>query len=453
MESTFIASTPESQSPPTPYSVPLGQTERIFIIDAIRGVALLGILMMNIPFFGMPHQVGENLLIRNEFSGPNLWTWWAVNGFFEGTMRGLFSLLFGAGTLLLLDRLQKNNAGLLPADVYYRRLLWLLLFGIVNAFVLLWPGDILYSYALCGLALFPFRKMPAKGLLIISFVMLLIGTYKDNSGLYEQKQTKRKGEAAQLLAKKKMKLSEDQQGDLKAWQGLQERVKPENQRKEADKLAKKMQGNYPQVYKALEPINIKFESVAMHQSFVWDVLMLLFLGMALYRLGFLTNQRPAWQYALLVVVGYGVALPLNYWKMNFAVETKFDFIRRLNEWPFEFYEIRRLFHTLGHLGLLMLAYRSGLFNGLFRVMARVGQMAFSNYLMQSIICTLIFYGYGFGLYNKLQRYELYYVVGAVWLFQIIFSNLWLHYFRFGPFEWLWRSLTYWKKQPLRRVAA
>ena len=432
---------------------PLGQSERIFIIDAIRGVALLGILMMNIPYFGMPHQVSENLLVRNELSGPNLWTWWVVNGLFEGTMRGLFSLLFGAGTLLLLDRLQKTGTGLFPADIYYRRLLWLLLFGVINAFVLLWPGDILYSYALCGLALLPFRKMSVKGLLLIALVLLLIGTYKENRQLYDQKQTKLKGEIAQQLAKKKVKLTEEQQGDLKTWQGFQDRAKPENQRKEAEKLAKKVQGNYLQVYSAFEPISIKFESFMMHQSFVWDILMLLFLGMALYKMGFLTNQRPAWQYALLLVVGYGIALPLNYWKMNFMVETRFDFIKRLTDWPFEFYQIRRLFHTLGHLGLLMLAYRSGFFNGLFRAMARVGQMAFSNYLMQSIIGTWIFYGYGFGLFNKLQRYELYYVVGAVWVFQIIFSNLWLRYFRFGPFEWLWRSLTYWKSQPLRRTAA
>jgi uncharacterized protein len=87
---------------------------------------------------------------------------------------------------------------------------------------------------------------------------------------------------------------------------------------------------------------------------------------------------------------------------------------------------------------------------LFAMMRPVGQMAFTNYLMQSFLCGMIFYGVGFGLFNKLQRYEIYYVVLAVWTFQIIFSHLWLRYFQFGPLEWVWRSLTYWKKQPVRR---
>ena len=75
-------------------------------------------------------------------------------------------------------------------------------------------------------------------------------------------------------------------------------------------------------------------------------------------------------------------------------------------------------------------------------------MAFTNYLMQSIITSIIFYG--FGLYAKLQRYEAYYVVGSIWLFQIIFSHIWMRYFRFGPFEWVWRSLTYLHKPAFRR---
>lgn len=85
------------------------------------------------------------------------------------------------------------------------------------------------------------------------------------------------------------------------------------------------------------------------------------------------------------------------------------------------------------------------------MMRPVGRMAFSNYLLQSIICGLIFYGIGFGMFGKMQRYELYYVVVSVWVFEIILSHLWMRYFSFGPFEWLWRSLTYWKKQPFLKV--
>ena len=88
---------------------------------------------------------------------------------------------------------------------------------------------------------------------------------------------------------------------------------------------------------------------------------------------------------------------------------------------------------------------------LFNLMRPVGQMAFTNYLMQIIICGIIFYGIGFSMFARLQRYELYYVMAGVWVFQIIFSHLWLRYFRFGPFEWLWRSLTYWKLQPIKKA--
>ena len=120
---------------------------------------------------------------------------------------------------------------------------------------------------------------------------------------------------------------------------------------------------------------------------------------------------------------------------------------RVGHWVFE--ECRRLPLTIGHASLIMLIFRSRLAPWLMKALSNVGQMAFSNYLMQSIICSLFFYGYGFGNYNKLAFHQLFYVVGSVWIFQLIFSSIWLRYFRFGPFEWLWRSLTYWKKQPMR----
>jgi uncharacterized protein len=108
-----------------------------------------------------------------------------------------------------------------------------------------------------------------------------------------------------------------------------------------------------------------------------------------------------------------------------------------------------LFLAIWHASLLILVYRSKIMPWLMKALANVGQMAFTNYLMQSIICTVFFYGYGLGYYNKFRFHQVYYVVFAVWIFQLIFSSIWLHYFRFGPFEWVWRSLTYWKKQPMK----
>src|SRR6185295_4649650 len=173
---------------------PVGQSERITIIDTVRGIALLGILLMNIPGFALPYQMYLNLNLRNEYSGPNYYTWWIVNGGFEGTMRALFTMLFGAGSLLLLERHEKKSRTLSAADIYFRRLLWLLVFGLINAFIFLWPGDILYSYAICGLLLFPFRKWKPSWLLTLGIVIMLISTFRYTLDFYQARATRVKGE-------------------------------------------------------------------------------------------------------------------------------------------------------------------------------------------------------------------------------------------------------------------
>jgi uncharacterized protein len=175
------------------------------------------------------------------------------------------------------------------------------------------------------------------------------------------------------------------------------------------------------------------------------------LGMAFYKTGILTGQHPAKTYWGLFIVGLGVGLLLSWLRISEFLSYQFDEYRKTKEVLFEYYELQRFFRSVGIFALILLLYKSGWFNWLFSLMRPVGQMAFTNYLMQSIICGLLFWGVGFGLFGHLQRYELYYVVGAVWLFQIVFSHIWLRHFRFGPFEWLWRSLTYWKLQPMRKT--
>lgn len=154
-----------------------------------------------------------------------------------------------------------------------------------------------------------------------------------------------------------------------------------------------------------------------------------------------------------MLIGYGIGLPVawlifdQYW-MGFGDAGAY--VDRWRSAHFVFLEFRRIPLTIGHASLIMLIFRSGFVPWLMRALANVGQMAFTNYLMQSIICTFFFYGYGFGNFNKLAFHQLYYVVGVVWIFQLIFSSVWMRFFRFGPFEWVWRSLTYWKRQPMRK---
>lgn len=431
---------------------PVLQSERISIIDTVRGIALLGILMMNIPYFAEAYFVGDNPFIFNESSGKNFYAWWVIHGAFEGTMRALFSLLFGAGAVLLLSRLEKRQLpGLLtPADIYYRRLMVLLAFGVINAFVLLWPGDILYNYALCGLFLYPFRNWKPKGLLILGLVLMLFTTYKETKPWYKAKQMRTKGETAMQLQKDSVKLSEEQQGDLQKWEQYKIRRVPDSLRKQVEKERKEMQKGYLSISRHLRPFNIKFESIKIYKFWFWDVISLFFIGMALLKWGVLTGKRSNRFYIILLLVGYGIGFALNYWVLHNMLLMRLDRTLFFDKFFINLYQERRLLQALGHLSLIMLLYKNNILGILWKWLSRVGQMAFTNYLMQSIICTLIFYGYGFKMFGKLQRYEWYYVVAAVWIFQIIFSNIWLKYFLFGPFEWLWRSLTYWKRQPMIR---
>jgi uncharacterized protein len=151
-------------------------------------------------------------------------------------------------------------------------------------------------------------------------------------------------------------------------------------------------------------------------------------------------------------VGLGLGLLVSYLRIQPMINYKFNWFEYTKKIPFESYTLSRTLRALGILGTLLLLYRSGWVKWLFNLMRAPGQMAFTNYLTQSLICGIIFYGPGFAMFGKLQRYEVYYVVGLIWLLQITWSNIWLRYYYFGPLEWCWRSLTYWKKQPFRKKA-
>ncbi len=371
-------------------TAPVRESNRITIIDSIRGVALLGILLMNIPYFANPHQFDFDLRLRNEFSGINYYTWWAVNGFFEGTMRGLFTILFGAGCILLLSRLEKKGPTISAADIYYRRLLWLLMFGLINAYVFLWPGDILYSYAICGLFLFPFRNMKAKHLLVIAIALFTITTAKDTWKAYSQKQMRVQGENALVLEKTNQKLTPAQEEAKGTWIGFQEKTKVENIRKEAEGDVVKMQQNYFGVWAHLKNIIVWLETTKFYSNFFLDIMLLLFLGMALFKMGVLTGQQSKGLYWVLLIAGYGIGLSLSYWRMNASLITNFDSTRYLDVVKIDVYQAKRMALTLGHISFFMLLYKYNIAKNLMRWLSRVGQMAFTNYLMQSLICTLLF---------------------------------------------------------------
>lgn len=432
-------------------AAPVAQQDRIVIIDSLRGIALLGILMMNIPYFALPEPAFDNLTLNNELGTINEKVWYFINWFYEGSQRAIFSMLFGAGIILFITRLEKRVTGIMTAEYFIRRQLWLLFFGLVNAFVLLWPGDILFQYAICGIIMFAFRRLPIKGLFAAAIICLVLQTTRENVDLFRQHKMIEKGEAIAKLDTSIVKLTDQQKDELGAMTGFKEKAGKESQLKEMKKNLRQVRGSYAEVYRNLSNASANGEFYYTYYG-LWDVLLFMFIGMAFYKNGILTGDAPSKIYWALFIGGLGTGLIISYFRLQpmfIAKFNRFDYIKSIH---LEFYEVSRTLRSLGIFGLLMLLYKSGLFDWLFKLMRPVGQMAFTNYLMQSLICAVYFYGFGFRMLGQLQRYEIYYVVAAIWIVEIIWSHIWLRYFRFGPLEWLWRSLTYWKIQPMKRTS-
>jgi len=439
-----------NEQTPATLAAPISQQERIHIIDSLRGIAILGILLMNIPGFGLaPAAIGDFSLQPQ--GDLNYYFWYVFGpGVFEGSQRGIFSMLFGAGMYIFVTRLEKRTPGLMPAELFLRRQLWLLLFGMFHAYILFWYWDILYHYAICGIIVFAFRRLSPKYLFIAAFVCLVLMTARENRDLFKRKAVIAKGEAIAKIDTTVTKLSEKQKEQLGAMKEIKEKSKPEEKKKKMEKQLQEIRGGYAEIYEARSRMAEEGETFGMYYWAIFDVPLFMFLGLAFFKLGILQGEAKTKVYAWMTAIGLGVGLPLGYLFVNYDVSYNFNYFEIIKNKPFEFYELQRFIHSIGIFGLIMLMYKSGWFRWLFTLMRPVGQMAFTNYLMQSVICGIIFMGIGFGLFGKLEYHQLFYVVAAVWAIEIIWSHIWLRYFRFGPMEWLWRSLTYWKKQPIKR---
>ncbi len=434
----------------TTLAAPVNQSERIVILDSLRGIAILGILLMNIPGFALPDPAAYgDLTVLNEMGTINFKVWYFIDWFMEGSQRALFSMLFGAGIILFITRQEKKAEGLYPADYFFRRQLWLLVFGLFNAFVLLWFWDILFHYACLGMIMFTFRRLSPKALIVGAAISLLLMTVRENVDAYRDRKMIYKGEMIAKMDTTVTKLTDAQKGDLGAMTEFKEKASPEGKAKKMEKSLTSVRGNYGGFYEYQSERSFKGEINYLYFG-GWDILVFMFLGMAFFKNGVLLGKASAKVYWGMFITGLGVGLLLSYYRLQPLIDYKFNYFDYIKNTSFEFYELSRTFRALGIFGLIMLLYKSGWFKWLFALMRPVGQMAFTNYLMQSLLVGLFFYGIGFGMFGKLQRYEMYYVVAATWALQIIWSHIWLRYFRFGPLEWAWRSLTYWKKQPFRK---
>ena len=407
---------------------------RVATLDVIRGVAVMGILLMNIVAFAMPEVAYMNPASFGSH-GPIDYGVWGLNFVLvDGKMRGLFSFLFGASMLLVIERASAKGEN--PLRVHYARMFWLLVFGLVHLYFIWW-GDILHHYALVGAIAYLFRKMPTHRLVIAAICLLTLETILVAGLPFDLHNASVAAHVAHPGA-----------AALRHYQGYVEAFGQPDQAFLAKDVAAH-RGGYGAVFanRLSEAISSPIQTL----MFVGlETLGYMLLGMACFKSGMLSGDWPRARYRRWLAIGFGIGIPAYVVLLLLEVRGGFDAY-----WvalggltlstPF------RPLMIVGWACLIILLARPG--GALTARFGAAGRMAFSNYLGTSLICSTLFYGYGGGLYGQLSRAELYIVVLVIWALILLWSKPWLDHFRYGPFEWLWRSLARGKLQAMRGAAA
>lgn len=402
-------------------AIPVQQTERIVAIDVLRGVALLGILVMNIRAFASVFASYGNPTIHVDWTGVHRWVWLLGHVFADMKMMAIFSMLFGAGLVLMTSRSEARIGH--SAGIHYRRMMWLLLIGLIHAHVI-WTGDILVMYAECGMIVYLFRHVRpgqqiAMGLgFVLVGIALMVGI----------------GMNWETLPPPML------EGMKHMWEPTIEVVNEE---------IAAYRGSWWEQAALRSPNALGFETFGFITFGLWRAGGLMLVGMGLFKLGVFSAARSHRFYWCLLLGGILIGVPLILMGYQRNVEAGFSADVTMFLYS-QFNYIGSIFVALAWVGLVMLIVKAGALKWLTSALAAVGQMALTNYLMHSIICTTIFYGHGLGLFGQYNYLEQMYFVLGIWIVELIWSPLWLRAFRFGPFEWLWRSLTYWQLQPLKR---
>ena len=288
---------------PSSVAAPVPETSRIALIDMLRGFALLGILMMNIPGFSMADYSFE--AFKNDPDSFNFWLYQFIGVFFEGKMRAMFGMVFGAGVLLFVAN--KSGKGTSVHWLYYRRMFWLLIFGLIHSHLILWIGEILYLYAVCGMILYLFRNVPPRYLVwavpIVALASFVAGTIQ-----YQDIREKRIAYSEATKAKSENKtLTATQTKALTEWREIEKTMIPN--REDAKANTKKMKSDYSTVAGYLRPIALDIQTKYLPFE-IWDSLALMLLGLALFKWGFLTGAWSNKEYWTVAKIGYGFGLPL-----------------------------------------------------------------------------------------------------------------------------------------------
>ncbi len=410
---------PPIEAAAAPRAAPVKAGERIAAIDVLRGFAVLGILAMNVQSYSMVSAAYLNPAANDKLAGAGFAVWVLTHVFFDTKFMSIFSMLFGAGMALMAERAASRGAS--ATGVHYRRQFWLLILGLAHAH-LIWYGDILVPYALCGFILYSLRNVRPRRLIIAGFGMTAVTVV-----LF-------------LLSALSIPSMPAETRD-----GMEHGWAPPIAQVEAE-IAAYTNGWLEQMpHRTANALGL--ETVVFLLLFFWRSGGLMLVGMGLYKLGVLSARSSPTFYKRLATAGFGLGLPIVAAGVIFNIRHDFAFEHSMFQGTV-FNYVGSLGVFLGYVALVMLAVQNGWLPGLQRRLQAAGRMAFTNYISQSVICTLIFYGHGLGLFEQVDRLTQLAMVVTIWALQLLWSPWWLARFRFGPLEWLWRSLTYMKLQPM-----
>ena len=393
------------------------RTERILSLDIIRGVAVLGILIMNIQSFSMISAAYLNPTAYGDLTGGNKVIWIISHALADQKFLSIFSMLFGVGILLFSDSVESK--GYRPARFYYRRLFWLFTFGLIHGYIF-WHGDILVAYAVCGALAFLFRKLSPWVLLILGGIIVTIPAF--NYWLFGQSMSMWPAEAIEGINATWAPGAAEIDRELTALKGG---------------LVDQLIWRIPETF--------KMETFIFLIWMGWRAFAMMLFGMAFFKLGVFSIglSKKFYVYSALVTLPIGYLLIAHGISKNFEANWSVEYSMFFgSQWNY----LGSIFVAFGYVALTMLLtkyFRLGL-------LAKVGKMALTNYLLMTIISTFIFYGHGFGLIGSVDRSGQIIYVLSIWGFLLIFSWIWQKYFLFGPAEWVWRYLTYGNRPDFKR---
>lgn len=390
---------------------------RFITLDVIRGVAILGILIMNIQNFSMVGQAYINPTAYGDLTGINKWVWIISHVVADQKFMTIFSILFGASIILIIEKAKEKGQS--PWGIHYARNFWLLVIGGIHSYIL-WYGDILFPYALCSFMVFFFRNLSILKLFILGVIIFSVASI-----IYL------------LLGLSLSYWPEEAVGELmSSWQPSQELINHE---------ISAYQGSFSeQVAQTIKAANMMHSSVFLF-FFFWRISGLMLIGMGLYKSSFLTGKWELKKYKTLLTwaAPLGISLivfgVIKNFEANWSVSYSMFLGGQYNYWG-------SLLLALSYMAVINLIVLSGRGTGFSKLFSAVGRQALSNYLFQTLICMSIFYGFGLGLFGRVERSAQILIVIGVWIIQIIISQWWQKKFYYGPFEWVWRSATYMRWQ-------